>query len=94
MVEIKWTNPAKNDLKDIIKYLSKDSSKYGNYFLLRILEKIEDLVEFPKIGRIVPEFGDTNLRELIFQKYRIIYKLYEDIIEIVRIIHGSRLLRI
>jgi len=76
MVEIIWTEPAKKDLKDIIEYFSQDS-KYGEYFLFRILEKIEDIAIFPLIGRKVPEFDDPELRELIFQKYRIVYKFLE-----------------
>lgn len=33
---------------------------------------------FPKIGRIVPELNNENIREIIFKNYRIIYLLFEE----------------
>lgn len=62
-------------------------------FINSIFNKIELLYENPKIGRKVPEFESDFIRELIQGKYRIIYRLADDYkIEILRIIHGSRLL--
>jgi len=65
---------CKNDLRELIEYFSQDSSNYGGYFLSRIIEKIEDLTNFSLIGRKVPEFNVPELREIFFQKYRIVYK--------------------
>jgi plasmid stabilization system protein ParE len=53
------------------------------------------LGHFPKIGRIVPEFEDIfydKYREIIYENFRIIYKIVEDSIVVVRIIDGRRLL--
>lgn len=45
----------------------------------------------PLIGRIIPEFQDVNLREIIFQNYWIIYRIKRDIdIEILTVIHSAR----
>lgn len=43
---------------------------------------------------MVPEFEDLDIREVIYRKYRIIYRLRESILEIARIIHGSRILKL
>ncbi|MFH0948630.1 MAG: type II toxin-antitoxin system RelE/ParE family toxin [Elusimicrobiota bacterium] len=48
--------------------------------------------QFPKSGRIVPEYKDEILRERIYEGYRIVYRLKGDIIEIVTISHGAMLL--
>ncbi|MFO8020800.1 MAG: type II toxin-antitoxin system RelE/ParE family toxin, partial [Promethearchaeia archaeon] len=72
MVTIKWTELAKEDLKEIIDYLSQASSQYGEYFRSRVFEEIENIRDFPLMGRKVPEFDNSDLRELLFQKYRII----------------------
>jgi addiction module RelE/StbE family toxin len=93
MVEIKWSESAKNDFKNIVNYISQDSPGYSEYFIKGILEKIEYLKDFPKIGRKVPESDDPNDRELIFQRYRIIYYVSHNSITIEMIIHGSRLLK-
>ena len=94
MVEIKWSDAAKADLKGIIEYLSHDSPQYADYFYERIFESIDNLESFPEMGRRVPELRDPNIRELIIQNHRIVYQYLENNIEIVTIFHGRRLLRI
>ncbi|HKB68739.1 MAG TPA: type II toxin-antitoxin system RelE/ParE family toxin [Pyrinomonadaceae bacterium] len=42
------------------------------------------------VGRIVPEKNDENVRELIYQNYRIIYRIKRDQIELLTVIHGAR----
>ncbi len=93
MVEIKWSESAKNDFQNIISYISQDSPSYSEYFIKGILEKIELLKDFPEMGRRLPESDDPNDRELIFQRYRIIYYVSQKLITIEMIIHGSRLLK-
>jgi plasmid stabilization system protein ParE len=44
----------------------------------------------PLIGPVVPEFQLENLRELIVEKYRVLYLVREDVCTIVAVIHGSR----
>lgn len=46
------------------------------------------------MGRTVPEFEDPDIREIIYSKYRVIYRLRGDMLEITRIIHGSRILKL
>jgi len=94
MVEIKWADTAKNDLKGIIEYLSHDSPQYADYFYERIFESIDNLKSFPEMGRQVPELKDPNMRELILQNYRIVYHYDKVIVEIITIVHGKRLMRI
>ena len=48
------------------------------------------LEKFPEIGRKVPETDDPNIRELIFQNYRIIYRIFNDVVQIIAVIRGSR----
>jgi plasmid stabilization system protein ParE len=51
------------------------------------------LARFPQAGRKVPEFDDENIRELVVYSYRIIYRLREDEVLIVAVIHGKRVLQ-
>ncbi|NJK87586.1 MAG: type II toxin-antitoxin system RelE/ParE family toxin [Bacteroidales bacterium] len=58
------------------------------------MSKGSDLIENPFIGRIVPEFSDPTIRELIEGNYRIIYSVKNEIqVDILRIFHSARLLR-
>ncbi len=63
-------------------------------FAKKVNEIVKNIPLFPKAGRIVPEYQDENLREKIFQNYRIVYRLKKDFIEIVIISHSARKLNI
>ena len=72
----------------IVNFISQDSPGYSKYFIKALFEKIDYFIDFPKMGRKVPESDDSNDRELIFQSYRIIYYISYETITIEMIIHG------
>jgi len=85
-----WSTPARNDLKQIYDYIAKDSKYYAKNVVEKIITKSENLNEFPEIGRVVPEIGDDNVRELVIYSYRLIYEVVPDNEQILAIIHGKR----
>jgi toxin ParE1/3/4 len=85
-----WSIPARNDLKLIYDYIAKDSRYYATNVVENIVSKAENLDEFPEIGRVVPEIGDENVRELIIYSYRLIYEVVPNDVQILAIIHGKR----
>jgi len=87
---VKWSVPARNDLKQIHAYIAKDSKYYARNVIQEIVSKTETLTELPEIGRIVPEISDQNIRELIVYSYRLIYEITKGGIAILTIIHGRR----
>jgi len=87
-----WSPSAIGDLADICAYIGRDSEYYARLFAQRVVAATEALVQFPEIGRIVPEFGRHDLRELLFQKYRIVYRVKRDEVQIAAVVHGARLL--
>lgn len=89
------TETAYTDLEEIENYISHDSPAIARRFILRIFDKIEQLYEYPESGKPVPEINDQSIKELLLNKYRIIYHLTnKNSIDILRIIHGARLLDI
>ena len=50
------------------------------------------MADFPESGRIVPEFGDPNIREVIRKPCRIAYRIRrrKRTIEIARVWHAAR----
>ncbi len=85
-----WSIPARNDLKQIYDYIAKDSKYYATNVAQNIFSKAENLSEFPEIGRVVPEIGDKNVRELIIYSYRLIYEVVPNGVQILAIIHGKQ----
>ena len=91
VMQIKWTEPALDDLEGIQAYIAKDSAYYARQFIERLFDAAKKLEDFPEIGRHVPEAGKrSDVRELIFQGYRIIYLAQSDTVSIITVIHGSR----
>jgi addiction module RelE/StbE family toxin len=93
MVKIIWTQLALADLKNIHDYISIESRVYANRMIEKLIARVTLLNSFPESGRIVPEFEQKSLRELIEGNYRIIYKIHPDHIGIARVHHTARLLR-
>lgn len=93
MVKIIWTESALQDLKSIHDYISQDSKIYADRFIEKIIIRTEQLENFPKSGRIVPEFDLPIIRELIEGSYRIVYKINVENILITRIHHSARILK-
>ena len=93
MVKVVWTEIAIDDLKSIHDFISKDSKIYADRLIEKIIARVDQIENFPKAGRVVPEFDSELLRELIEGNYRIIYKINQDEIGIVRVHHSARLLK-
>lgn len=90
MVKVIWTEFSVEDLRSIHAYISQDSKVYADRFIEKIISRVEQLETYPQSGRVVPEFHNDTLRELIEGNYRIIYKINSDAIAIVRVHHSAR----
>jgi toxin ParE1/3/4 len=88
---IKWSRRARADIRDLKAYIAKDSPYYARRFTERIIASVQKLARFPKIGRVVAEAdGREDVRERIYQGYRIIYLTRPEQVFIVTIVHSSR----
>ena len=58
----------------------------------RITRRSEQITEQPLSGRKVSEYDAEDIRELIEDPYRIIYRIKPDQIDVLAVIHGARLL--
>lgn len=93
MVSLSWTALAIEDLRNIYDYILKDSKVYADRIIDNIITRVDQLSYFPKSGRVVPEFENDSIRELIQGNYRIIYKVTNQKISIIRIHHSARLMK-
>lgn len=90
MVKIIWSDLALEDLRSIYEYISIDSAFYAGRHIDRLIERTDQLIEFPNSGRIVPEFNNESLRELIEGNYRVVYRVSTGTVEIVRVHHAAK----
>lgn len=80
------------DLQEIVRYISWDNPSHAEKFGRLLIDKARSLETFPEMGRVVPELGHPEFREVIFRSYRIVYRLQKDkkLVEISRFWHGAR----
>lgn len=87
---LKWSPEAVEDLEYHARFIERDSPYYASVVASKIVESLEQCQEHPQIGRQVPEIGNPEFRERIVYRYRVIYRVCNDYILVVAIIHGSQ----
>jgi len=89
---VTWSPQVRDDLHDIAAYIAKDSPRYAAAVISRILAAGRSLEVLPWRGRVVPELGLDDHREVYVHEYRIIYRIESHTVQILAVIHGRRLL--
>ncbi|MEO7100134.1 MAG: type II toxin-antitoxin system RelE/ParE family toxin [Luteolibacter sp.] len=85
-------NRAHGSLRNLVHSIARDDRQVAKRFGDLIVTKVESLQPFPRIGRIVPEYREDRLRELIMTPYRIVFEIDDTAMKlsILRIWHGAR----
>jgi addiction module RelE/StbE family toxin len=89
-VRVFWTDAALGQLESIHDYFARTSPEYAQKLVERLVNRSEKVADFPRSGRMVPEYEIDEVRQVIEGQYRIIYLIKEDQIEILALIHTSR----
>jgi len=88
---VRWSDQARADLKAIHDYIARDSTHYAKKVSRELVDKADALAELPRLGRVVPELGDDNVREIPAYSYRIVYEVKPgDEIAVLAVIHKRR----
>jgi addiction module RelE/StbE family toxin len=88
---IRWTDQAIGDLAAIRAFIRQDSPHYASVIVARLIRAVDRLKDFPKSGRVVPEFERNAVREIVERPYRIIYRLVgDDEVHILTVHHGAK----
>ncbi|MBT8365006.1 MAG: type II toxin-antitoxin system RelE/ParE family toxin [Deltaproteobacteria bacterium] len=91
-MKVYWTQNAIRHLTNIYEYIALNSPTYAIRMVDRITQRSEQISTQPFSGRKVPEYEAEDIRELIEKPYRIIYRLKQDQIDVLAVIHGAQLL--
>jgi addiction module RelE/StbE family toxin len=92
MARVSWTPQAADDLEAICLFIARDTHQIAAAFADRVVTATERLETHPRLGRVVPEFGLEDFREILVGSYRVIYRLRKDEVQILTVHHGARLL--
>jgi toxin ParE1/3/4 len=87
-----WSPAARDDLHDIVVFIARDNSERAMSFGYELISQTDRLQNSPEAGRVVPEYHNELLREIIFRPYRIVYRVnhVRKVCEIARVWHSAR----
>src|SRR2546423_15621124 len=90
--KLTWSPAARDDLHDIVVFIARDNPVRAMSFGYELISETDRLEAFPELGRVVPEYQNQNLRELILRPYRIVYRVNHErkFCEITRVWHSAR----
>lgn len=91
-MKIVWSPLAMDRASEIAEYIALDKPSAAEKWIDTVFSKVEQLISSPEIGRVVPEIGNDQFRELIYGNYRIIYRIGKIQISILTIRHGKQML--
>ena len=86
------TEEAEDDLKEAARWIAQYSPEKAALWFFDISEAIESLQDFPLRCPIAPEsktFG-TEIRHLLFEKYRILFIVEDETVYVLRVRHGAQ----
>jgi len=86
-MEVIWTKQPIRMVNGFVNYIAQDDYETAERWALELLSQTDKLAEHPEIGRIVPEYNEETLRELIVGNYRLPYRIKEEGIYIEAVWH-------
>lgn len=91
-MKIHWSPRARYDLDRIVDYISKDDPRAAGRWLASIRSRTRSLGTHPRLGRTVPEVDRDDVRKLIVGSYRVLYRILPEVVEVIAVFEGHRLL--
>ena len=92
-MKVLWSKESLHRLREIEEFIAQDNGTKAIEFTNFMISKSVLIENNPNIGRVVPEFANPQIRELIIKGYRLIYKISENKIDILTVFEGHRLIR-
>lgn len=89
-MNVRWTQTARGHLRAIRAYIAQDSPKHAAGMVKRIMQRTQQIAEFPLSGRQVPEYFAPKVREVIEGPYRVIYHVEPDQLTVLAVVHTAR----
>ena len=87
---IVWSPLALDRVAEIAGYIARDKPSAAEKWVKTVFAKVEQLEISPELGRVVPEIGNVQFRELIYSQYRIVYRIEKKSISILTVRHGRQ----
>ncbi len=92
-MKLTWTKEALIRLQEIEEYILRDNPVIAIDYVDRLISAAEKIIDYPEKGRMVPELSLENIRELLFENYRIVYLVKKNSVDILTVFEGHQLIK-
>ena len=89
-MKVRWTDHARRQLAAIHDHIALDSERYALRVVDRLTRRTQQIANFPRSGRVVPELQQDDIREVIEPPYRLVYRIRADQIDVLTVFHGAQ----
>jgi toxin ParE1/3/4 len=88
-VRLAFRPAAEDDLLEVALWIARDSPERAMRFVAALRERATQILAFPSAAPLRPELGE-GVRAVVFRGYILAYRLEDDQVIILRIVHGAR----
>ena len=85
-----WSEQARRQVDETLAYISRDSLQAARSVLQETLSAAASLDTLAERGRVVPEVGAPEIREVFIHSYRLMYEVSESEVVVLAFLHGAR----
>lgn len=90
-MKLRWSRQAQQDLLKIGRYIAKDKPAAARKWVEVLRKRAQQAAQFPNSGRIVPEYGQSSIREVVQGNYRIVYRVKNESVEVITVFEAHQL---
>jgi plasmid stabilization system protein ParE len=87
-MKLRWTKRSQGDLVDIGRFIGRDKKAAARRWIERLRRSARAAANQPRAGRIVPEVGREDVREVLVGNYRIVYEIQKTEIRVLTVFEG------
>ncbi len=89
-MRVVWSPLALDRAAEAAKYIARDGPEVAAAWADGLFDVVGKLVQFPRRGRVVPEVGRPEIRELLYEGYRVVYRVDQKQVLVLTVRHQRR----
>lgn len=92
-MRLRWTPQSLRDLAALLRFIASDNPEAARAWVSKLRARARAAAAAPLVGRVVPEVGLPEVREVLHRGYRIVYRVTKDELQVLTVFEGHRLLQ-
>jgi plasmid stabilization system protein ParE len=86
-LKVVWSPTARRRALEAVDFIAHDRPLASAEWLNALIERVDLLRDLPEQGRVVPEWGEPSVREIMHEPFRVVYEVFPDRVEILTLSH-------